>query len=535
MKIQAKYCVIGTGAGGGIIAYKLAQSGEDVLVLNTGNIPDPNIFENELTPEQKYNFGIGKNITFPIKGQADFSEELYAEVTEKSTTKIPPEIFQHFQIQHINGLQNLWNGTCLRYSEEDFANRHNYNENCRWQVSYKEMADHYSAVEKLALVVGSQDGLSQFPDGDFMPPKQLRDIDEIFLSSNKYLENPDLVFFNNRKAIDLREYSMQKCVSCGRCVRGCRSSSVYKFSTHLYPQIKQLKNFRLFEYARVIKVESEPGQKAKVMAIDERNNAAMEVYADVVVISAGAIESTRLLLNSFSLKYAGMDQVGKYLQDVPSVGLGTSLMKAWFKPISANRGYGDHVLVGGQLKAKDTKFPFVAQFCSDFMKDPIYLNDINFLPRHLKKIVAKQIYSSTAALILWAPSVPRKENCLELSNDLDRYGQRQLNVLYERDPLELVFNKQLEKLGRKLLRNASGFVANRFLSLPGKGIHYSGTCRMGATPNQGVVDKNLKFYGADNIYICDGGVIPQLSEKHLTLTIMALAHRLGEHLIRRYS
>ena len=535
MKIEAKYCVIGTGAGGGIVAYKLAQYGEDVLVLNTGKIPDQKIFENELTPEQKHNFGIAKSTTFPIKDQADFREELYAEVTEKSTTKIPPEIFQHFQIQHINGLQNLWNGICLRYSEEDFANRHIHNENCRWQVSYKEMVDHYSAVEKLALVVGSQDGLSQFPDSDFMPPKQLRDIDEIFLSSNKYLENPELVFFNNRKAIDLREYSMQKCVSCGRCVRGCRSGSIYKFSTHLYPEIKQLKNFRLFEYTRVIKVESELGQKAKVMAINERNNAVIEVYADVVVICTGAIESARLLLNSFSLKYPGMDQVGKYLQDVPSVGLGTSLMKAWFKPVTANRGYGDHVLVGGKLKGKDTKFPFLAQFWSDFMQDPIYLNDLNFLPRPLKKIVAKQIYRSTSALILWGPSVPRKENHLELSNDLDRYGQRQLNVLYERDPLELVFNYQLEKLGRKLLRNASGFVATRFSSSPGKGIHYSGTCRMGATPNQGVVDKNLKFYGADNIYICDGGVIPQLSEKHPTLTIMALAHRLGEHLIRKYS
>lgn len=536
MKVQAKYCVIGTGAGGGIVAYKLAQSGEDVLVLNAGKMPDQNTFKNELTPEQKGDFGIGKNTTFPIKAQEDsFHPTLFAETAEKSTKKIPPEIFQHFQIQDINGLQNLWNAVCLRYSEDDFANRQSQNENCKWQVSYEEMANHYSAVEKLALVVGSKDGLSQFPDGEFMPPKPLRDVDQIFLRSNKHLERPDMVFFTNRKAVDLREHSTQECVSCGRCDRGCRSGSVYKFSTHLYPKCKQLKNFRLFDYARVIRVDSEPGQRAKVIAINERNNEVMEVDADVVVISAGAIESARLLLNSFSLKHAGMDQVGKYLQDVPSVSLGTSLMKVWFKSVAENRGYGDHLLVGGKLEAKDIKFPFVAQLWSDFMKDPIYLSTIHFLPRPLKKLVAKQIYRSTAVLMLWGPAVPRKENLLELSNELDRYGQRQLNVRYERDPLELAFSKQLEKLGRKLLRNASGFVANSLFSTPGKGIHYSGTCRMGATPSQGVVDRNLKFYGADNIYVCDGGVIPQLSEKHPTLTIMALAHRLGEHLISRYS
>lgn len=535
MKIQTKYCVIGTGAGGGIIAYKLARSGEDVLALNAGKIPEPDLFENELSPEQKHDFGIGKKTTFPVKYKVDLSHELFADASEKSTGNIPPETFQHFQIQHINGLQNLWNANCIRYSDDDFANRQSHNENCKWQVSYEEMASHYSSVEKLALVVGKKDDLSQFPDGEFMPPNPLRNIDQIFLRSNKHLESPDLFFFFNRKAVDLREYSSQKCVSCGRCDRGCRSSSVYKFSTHLYPKIKELKNFRLFEYSRVVRVHSEPRQKAKVIVINEQSNKMMEIDADIVIIAAGAIESARLLLNSFSLNRTGMEEVGKYLQDVPFVSVGTSLIKAWFKSVPENRGYGDHLLVGGKLKANEIKFPFVAQLWSDFMKDPIYLNDIHFLPRPLRKIVAKQIYRSTAALLLWAPAIPRKENLLELSNELDRYGQRQLNVRYDRDPLELMFSKQLEKLGQKLLRNAFGLVTNSLLSPPGKGLHYSGTCRMGATPHQGVVDKNLKFYGADNIYICDGGVIPQLSEKHPTLTIMALAHRLGEYLIKRYS
>ena len=52
------------------------------------------------------------------------------------------------------------------------------------------------------------------------------------------------------------------------------------------------------------------------------------------------------------------------------------------------------------------------------------------------------------------------------------------------------------------------------------------------TRRGGVVDKDLKYFKSQNLYICDGSVIPALSEKYPTLTIMALAHRLAERLIK---
>ena len=85
-------------------------------------------------------------------------------------------------------------------------------------------------------------------------------------------------------------------------------------------------------------------------------------------------------------------------------------------------------------------------------------------------------------------------------------------------------------LGRKLLRKSSGTLIFGEAAHPGLGIHYAGTCRMSASPGAGVVDENLRTFDHSNLFICDGSVIPALPEKHLTLTIMALAHRLGEHL-----
>ena len=71
--------------------------------------------------------------------------------------------------------------------------------------------------------------------------------------------------------------------------------------------------------------------------------------------------------------------------------------------------------------------------------------------------------------------------------------------------------------------------------VPGKGIHYAGTRRMAVVPSGGVVDRDCRTFDHPNLYICDGGVIPELSEKNPTLTIMALANRLAESLAETLS
>ena len=74
---------------------------------------------------------------------------------------------------------------------------------------------------------------------------------------------------------------------------------------------------------------------------------------------------------------------------------------------------------------------------------------------------------------------------------------------------------------KKVIRKASGTVIMGGMDDAGTGIHYAGTCRMSASASEGVVNGDLRAHDHDNLYICDGGVIPVLPDKHLTLTIMA--------------
>ncbi|HEY2109408.1 MAG TPA: GMC family oxidoreductase [Candidatus Acidoferrales bacterium] len=541
MTLRAKFCVIGTGAGGGILAYRLAKAGADVLVINSGGIPAQSEFQNDLSPEQKGHFQIGAHTTFPVRPAISLVHPLLADAHIRSSMQCPREGgFLHYQIHHVNGLQNIWNGICLRYSEDDFANRDPYSDDCRWPISLGDLADHYSEVERLALVVGERNGLRQFPDGSFLAPRSARRVDRLFIDSNAGSLGPDLFLLENRKAVDLRPDSTQKCVACGHCF-GCRSGSVYKFSTHLLPEIRALPNFRLLEHTRAIKLtavdcdNAEGFSISRVEAIDERAARIVEIEADVVIVCAGAIESPRLLLNSFADDRSKAEQVGEFLQDSPRAVVGTSLFRLWFSPANEDRGYGDHILLGGQIKDSHGKrFPFVGQFCSDFMKVPYYLAEIPWLPRFLLETISRQVFKSTATLVLFSPAVPQRKNKVVLADGVDHFGQRQARIDYEASEIETDHRRRLHALGRRMLRKASGYIVDDVGSPPGSSIHYVGTCRMAADTKGGVVDKDLKYFKSKNLYVCDGSVIPVLSEKHPTLTIMALAHRLAERLIKTY-
>ena len=543
MTLRTRFCVIGTGAGGGILAYRLAKAGADVLVINSGGIPAQSEFQNDRSPEQKRHFEIGPHTTFPVKPEISLVHSLLADAGSRGSMECPGERgFRHYQIHHVNGLQNLWNGISLRYSEDDFANRRSYSEDCRWPISLRDLADHYSEVERLALVVGERNGLRQVPDGSFLAPRGARQIDRLFIDSNAGSLGPDLFLIENRKAVDLRPESAQKCVACGNCGRGCRSGSVYKFSTHLLPEISALPNFRLLDHTRAVKlaaVDCNNGEGfsiSHVVAIDERTRRTIHIEADVVIVCTGAIESPRLLLNSFSDDHARAEKVGEFLQDSPRSIVGTSFFRLWFRPADGDRGYGDHLLLGGQIRdSQDEPFPFVGQFWSNFMTVPYYLAEMPKLPRFLLEAISRQVFKSMATLVLFSPAVPQRKNRVVLADGVDDFGQRQVRIDYEMSAIEADHCRRLAALARRMLRKASGYIADDAGSPPGSSIHYVGTCRMAAEPKLGVVDKDLKCFRSRNLYVCDGSVIPVLSEKHPTLTIMALAHRLAEHLIRTHT
>lgn len=114
-------------------------------------------------------------------------------------------------------------------------------------------------------------------------------------------------------------------------------------------------------------------------------------------------------------------------------------------------------------------------------------------------------------------------------------GDKKGNIVRHWD-LPISFAKDAEDALRKML-GAFGDRVREVHMLPGwqttlqTGAHHSGTCKMGTSPETAVCDANLKVFGTQNLFICDGSVLPQSGYANTGLTIGALALKLSDHLV----
>ncbi|WED42182.1 GMC oxidoreductase [Legionella cardiaca] len=525
-------CIVGTGAAGGILAHRLAMAGLEVVSVEQGDALAVDYFTDKNPPGIKKWYGIKPKTTFPPQvADALFIHDLFADYRSRSSSKQSEAVFRQFQIYALSGLQNLWNAVSVRFSEEDLS---------PWPISYNDLAPHYSAVEKRIKVCGSQEGIPELPDGEYIPHKPLRPADHLIVNAVKRLNWPGCHAIPNRKAIETRVEKSNHCISTGICTFGCPTGAVYKFSARLLPEIQNLPNYTLILNAKVVRlIRNEQNNEINSLEyLCLKSKERKKLHARLFILSAGAIETPRILFNSHDTSYQqGLANqsgtLGQYLQDNPKVVQATSLYKLWFSKRPADIGYGDLLILTGQASIKKQEsFRFIGHSISAPPDVPYYLSDIRWVPRTLRPFIVKMMFHSFVTLGLFCEGDLMASNCVTPSKEVDCYGVPQVDIHYSSSATTIARMKKMAEFGRKVLRRASATHIVEDFSNDGTGIHYAGTCRMGLNENLAIVDANLKTFEHNNLYLCDGGVIPHLPDKHLTLTIMALADRLASHLIR---
>lgn len=530
--VECDVCVIGTGAGGGILAHELAKSGLKVISLEQGGTLPKDQFTHVTPAIARKSFGIGPDTVWPSDPHDSlFIHPLFASGKVGSTPRASGE-FQHFQVLAVNGLQNLWNGVSVRFSKNDFQN---------WPVDYATLEPHYSAVEERIIVCGTAENLDDLPDGNFIPPKPLRPADLLIVDAVRGLNDGASHAIPNRKAIDTRKGGPTSCQSTGICTSGCPTNAIYRFSTRLLPDIANLPNYELRTHAKVTQLLCGPdGQD--IEAVQYLNTETGELHlvrARHVVLAAGAIETPRIMFNSTGAHHPNglgntHDQLGRRLQDNPKVVLSTSLRKLWGSGRDYDIGYGDLLILMSKGQLPDgSPFPFIGHAIHGIPEVPHYLGAMRYVPTALKETLARKLFHSYVTLGLFCAGEPVPENRVRPGDTKDIYGVRQVQVDFTIPDKAHLQMDAMQAWGRKVLKKASATQYHITRDNSGTGIHYAGTTAMSDSPTQGVVDANLKVHGIDNLYVCDGGVVPILPDKHLTLTIMALAHRLGQHLTRQ--
>ncbi|WP_284178175.1 GMC family oxidoreductase [Rhabdaerophilum sp. SD176] len=145
------------------------------------------------------------------------------------------------------------------------------------------------------------------------------------------------------------------------------------------------------------------------------------------------------------------------------------------------------------------------------------------------------------SLDIHAEQVPNPESRVTLSNERDALGMPRPRVDWRHRPLDFrTVSVALDLLRRDLADQRLGELTYREEEIPDAmlregayGGHHIGTARMSRSPRDGVVDGDGRVHGMDNLYIAGSAVFPTSSQANPTLTIIAFALRLADHLTSR--
>jgi choline dehydrogenase-like flavoprotein len=500
--------IIGTGAGGGTLAHKLAPSGKRILVLERGPYlrREPENWDSEEV----------------------VLKERYA--TPERWLDQDGQEFRPHQQYFVGGNTKFYGAVLFRMRERDFgAVRHHDGVSPAWPISYADLEPYYTQAERLYVVHGErgEDPTEPWASAPYPFPAVSHEPRLQRLSDD--LERAGLHPFHLPVGVRLDEQDPEKSV-CVRCDKfdGFPCLVDGKADAHVLcirPAVMH-RNLTLRTNAKVERLETSPAGRSVTRVVLESGES---FSGDVVVVACGAINSAALLLRSASDQHPdglanSSGVVGRhYMCHLNSAVIAVSKEPnptRLTKTLGVNDFYWsapgfDHPLGHVQTLVKSDKNILKAGAPRGV---PSYVLD--YMARH-----AVDLWLTTEDL-----PVPGNRVTLERDGRI-RISYRDTNREPHKRLLRRV-EKLLPRLGchPKLLPNA--FVRDGRIPIGGV-AHQCGTVRFGADRTTSALGVDCRAHDLDNLYVVDTSFFPSSSAVNPALTAMANALRVGDHLLER--
>jgi choline dehydrogenase-like flavoprotein len=549
--------VIGSGASGGWVAKELTERGLTVAMLEAGppRLPTHDFTEHMWPYQLKFRgFGDQQQLlrTQPVQRLCyacdEYSHQFFVNDIEHPYTFPLDKPFMWIRGRQVGGKTFCWARESYRYSDNEFkaASHDGYGED--WPISYKELEPYYDRVESFIGVSGSREGLPQFPDGQFLPPMKLSCgallAKEVVERKLGWRVIPDRV-----ANLTAPHRGRPACHYCDQCQRGCYTSSYFSSPAGTLPAAAATGKFTLVSDAIVTHVLMDPSGRAKgVHYIDRLTHDHRDAYARAVVVAAGALESTRILLNSQSGSYPqgvgnSTGVLGRYLMDHFTIegagGFIPSLHSSTREPVGRPCGFLIPKYVNaGNHRDRNSKFLRGYRFDGDGSQE---LYGHAFLMPEFGDAWRERVRSQIPyyfAIEAQGECLPRAANYVKLDPARkDAWGipVLHINASYAENEKAMAASMR-DDIAAILeeMKLAEITPPKTDLSIFGKNIHECGTARMGNDPRKSVVDRNGKVHDARNVFVTDGAVFVTQGCYEPTLTIMAISARAGEHIANSF-
>ncbi len=501
---------IGSGAGGGTLAWALAPTGKRILILERGGY----------VPREKDNWS-----TRAVNVDAKYNTK--DEWKDKDGKPLHPHTNYY-----VGGNTKFYGAALFRMRQKDFGTlRHHGGVSPAWPVTYDELEPYYTRAEHLYNVHGERgaDPTEPWSSGPYPFPKVTHEprIQQLHDDLVKLGHQP----FHVPLGIMLDEKNPRRsaCIRCDTCdghpcVVGAKSDAQV---CAVDPALAH-PNVTLITNAYVSKLATNASGR-EVTEVHVTRDGMNEVYKGAIVVSScGAINSAALLLRSANDKHPnglanGSDMVGRhYMGHVNSVVMAISKTPnptVFQKTLALNDFY---------FGSDDWDFPMGhISFVGKLDAVTLSAGAPPLVPGMTLDIMARH------SLDFWLTSedLPDPNNRVSL----DREGRIVLAYSPNNEEGHKRLTAKLKQLvsecGCHSLVPRNLFIGQR---IPLGGVaHQNGTIRFGEDPKASALDRNCRAHEVDNLYVVDASFFPSSAAVNPALTIMANALRVADHLKER--
>jgi choline dehydrogenase-like flavoprotein len=508
--------IVGSGAGGGTLAHRLAPSGKRVLILERG----------DWLPREVENWD----------AKATFVDNRY--VSDDTWYDERGKPFQPQIHYFVGGATKFYGAALYRLREKDFGElKHHDGISPAWPIGYDELEPYYTQAEQLYQVHGARGEDPSEPPASapypYPPVSHEPRIQELFDDLSAVGLHP----FHAPCGVMLDEANpaFSACIRCATCdgfaclVHAKSDAEVIAVRPALdHPNVTLVRN------AEVQRLETDPTGRSVTSVVATVDGEPQRFSASVVVVSAGAANSAKLLLASANDEHPhglanGSDQVGRnYVFHNSRAFLAVSKEPndtRFQKTLGLNDFYfGD----------EDFDYPMGNVQMVGKSSAPMYRGE-----KHIAELAPMFALSEVAehAVDFWLSTedLPDPENRVTLDRDGNIVLAYKAN---NREPLDQLYRRVTKQLGHLGMHPHHLVPRDLYMKndVPVAGCaHQAGTVRFGTDPATSVLDADCKAHELDNLYVVDTSFFPSIGAVNPALTAMANAMRVGDHLLDRLS
>ena len=513
---EVDFCIIGAGAGGGVLGAKLAEAGFSVVILDAGPHWDPtkDFVSDELKSRKL--FWTDERIT----GGDD-----------------PVELGANNSGRGVGGSTVHYSMVAMRAHPEDFQRRTLEGEIAGadirdWPLTFEDLEPYYEEVEEALQIAGP----TFYPWGrrrKRYPQREhgLNACAEVLIRGCNKLGIP--VAAAPIATLSAPHKDRPQCVYRGFCNYGCTTNAKSSILVTYIPRaIRAGAEVR----PNAMAAQIEHNERGLVMGVLHFRKGSDELFrqsAKNVVVAGYAVETPRLLLNSASSLFPnGLANSSGMVGKCFMVHSGHQVFAKF-----ANRiGQYKAPPPGGALTEHFNRSMADQDFICGYTIEVVGPHPVDFASRisaarglwgaELRRAMLDYNYYSGIGIV--GEILPQQTNLVKLhETERDQYGLPVPHVLFSyHDNDQKIIRHAIERM-KEIMEVAGGedtWSADRT-------AHLLGTCRMGSNPADSVVNADCRSHDIPNLFICDGSVFPTSTAVNPSLTIEAIAARTANRII----